>query len=260
MTRYNVTRLAIFSGTLGLLNVFSLPAIAKDFIGNRGIEFQEDTIIEFEFIRSHGAYQSTFGVIDLDSCQSDGSGIILFDTCTKTPLLKEVTAADTYNPDDVYRSSAYQTNSSYYDNIDGDFVGTPGNAVPEPKAEFLFKANQKYAFYLESEFNGRPAGTVYSTDFFNAHGHRQALFGQEGLTTAEVVKSHDSSPAPVNENYFAALVDGGVRLYFDDTGSTLVREDLQDKDFDDFIVGIGGSDPCKDTESNTPEVSLDSEQ
>ena len=239
MTRFNIACLALSTGTLGLLNVFSLPAAAKDIVSNKGIKFDEDTIVEFEFIESHGAYQSTFGVIDLDSCQSDPSGIVLFDTCTKTPLLKEVKPADTY--DTVYRRSTYETDSSK-NNRNKDFLGTPGNAVPEAMAEFLFEAQRRYAFYLESQFNGRPAGIVYTTDFFNSQGNRQALFNEEGLTKQEIAQRRNTSS--FNENQFDSLIDGGVLLNFDDTGSTLVRESLQDTDFDDFIIGIGGGYSC----------------
>ncbi len=239
MTRFNIACLSICAGTLGLLNVFSLPATAKDIISNKGIKFDKDTIVEFEFIESHGAYQSTFGVINLDSCQTDASGVIMFDSCTKTPLLKEVKPADTY--DTVYRRSTYETDLSTK-NRNSDFLGTPGNAVPEAMAEFLFEAQKRYAFYLESQFNGRPTGIVYTTDFLNSKGNRQALFNAEGLTKEEIARRRNTSS--FDENQFDSLVDGGVLLNFDDTGSTLVRESLQDTDFDDFIVGVGGGYTC----------------
>ena len=231
-----ITCLGISVGTLGLLNVLSLPASGEDILSNRGIRFDEDTIVEFEFKESHGAYQSTFGVIDLDSCQTDPSGVIMFDTCVKTPLLKEVKPSDTF--DTVYRRSSYETTQG----IDNDFLGSPGNTVPEPLAEFMFEANRKYAFYLESQFNGKPAGIVYSTDFFNSQGNRQALFSDEDLSTEAVAKRRDNPE--FNENKFASLIDGGVLVSIDDTGSQLVQDSLQDTDFDDFKVGIGGGYTC----------------
>lgn len=235
MSRFQLTCLGIFTGTWGLLSALSLPAIAEDIINNQGVYFEKDTIVEFEFIESHGAYQSAFGVIDLDTCQSDASGIIMFDTCTKTPLLEEVKASDTY--DTVYRRSTYQTDAKQ-----NDFLGTPGNTVPEFIAEYLFKANKKYAFYLESQFNGKHSGTVYATDFFNSQGNRQALFNEEGLTAAQIAKRRNTSS--FDDNYFEAMVDGGVLINFDDTGSQLVKTDYQDTDFDDFIVGVGGLADC----------------
>ncbi|HEY9604411.1 MAG TPA: hypothetical protein V6C85_22535, partial [Allocoleopsis sp.] len=61
----------------GLLSTFPKPAQAVDQFDTNGIQFDVDTIVEFEFVQSHGAYQSTFGVIDLD-------------TREKTPLISEV--------------------------------------------------------------------------------------------------------------------------------------------------------------------------
>ena len=235
MSRFKTACLGVFTGTFGLLGFLSSPAVAEDIVSNQGIHFDEDTIVEFEFIESHGAYQSAFGVIDLATCQVDPSGIVMFDTCAKTPLLKEVKASDTY--DTVYRRSTYETDAKQ-----NDFLGTPGNTVPEPTAEFLFEANKKYAFYLESQFNGKYTGTVYSTDFFNSQGNRQAIYNEEGLTTEQIAKRR--STGTFDGNYFDAIVDGGVLLNFDDTGSKLVKTDYQDTDFDDFIVGVGGGYTC----------------
>jgi hypothetical protein len=47
------------------------------------------------------------------------------------------------------------------------------------------------------------------------------------------------------EDKFQELVNGGVLIRWDDTGAELVRRELQDVDFDDFIVGVGGKiDDC----------------
>lgn len=171
---FSLSSVAIAMGTLGLLNT---PAAAEDYVGNQGISFERDTIVEFEFIESHGAYQSTFGAIDLDSCQTDASGTIVFNSCDKTPLIKEVKPSDNYEYEKVYRNSSYVTNLGNADSE--DFLGTPGNTVTQPKAEFLFEAGKRYAFYLESEFEGRSAGIVYSADTINSQSERQALFENE---------------------------------------------------------------------------------
>lgn len=223
--------------TLGMLNALSMTASA-DIVGNQGIRFDEDTIVEFEFIESHGAYQSSFGVIDLDSCQTNSAGIINFDSCTKTPLLSEVKASDKF--DTVYRRSSYQTDLEEARN--NDFLGTPGDTVPDFEQEFIFESSKRYAFYLESEFDGKPAGTVYTTDLINSRGNRQALFNEEGLTAAAVAKRR--SDPTVDANKFDYLVDGGLLINFDDTGSTLVKTNDEDVDFDDFIVGMGGGILC----------------
>ena len=238
MIKLNWTCLGIFLGTLGLLNANSLAAVAEDVVGNEAIRFKEDTIVEMEFIESHGAYQSTFGVVDLDSCQLNAAGAANLDTCVKTPLLSEVKASDSF--DTVYRRSSYETDLK--EGRNNDFLGTPGNTVPNFQSEFLFKANKRYAFYLESEFDGKPAGTVYTTDMVNTRGNRQALFNEEGLTTELVAKRRNSPQFDANK--FESLVNGGLLINIDDTGSTLVKSTNEDTDFDDFVVGFGG-EYCK---------------
>lgn len=234
LSRYSLA--AISLATMGLLNVCTQSAIAEDYVGNKGIEFEEDTVVEFEFIESHGAYQSTFGVVDLDTCQTDPTGEIIFETCVKTPLLSETKPSDSYQT--VFRRSTYEDNLNRANN---DFIGTPGNTVPQPIAEFTFQAGGRYAFYLESYYDGKFAGVVYSVDFFNTQNNRQALFNEE--LPATQLASRRNIPQS-ESNQFASLVDGGLLLRFDDTGSTLVKDDYQDVDFDDFVVGIGGYESC----------------
>lgn len=221
---------------VGLLTLLNLPARAGELFGNEGIQFQQDTIVEFEFIVSHGAYQSTFGVIDLDSCATDS-----LDTCKKTPLLWEEKPSDT--ADTIYRRSTYQDNVRIND-LD-DFKGTPGDAVPNSLAEFLFKAGKRYAFYLESAFNGKPVDVMYSTNLFNPEDNRQALFNSEPPDTENLMMVTRRNILTDTEDKFQELVNGGVLIRWDDTGAELVRRELQDVDFDDFIVGVGGEiDDC----------------
>jgi hypothetical protein len=190
--------------TAGVFGSFSKPAQAVDQFDINGIQFDVDTIIEFKFEQSHGAYQSTFGVINLD-------------TGEKTPLLAEVKPSDNYQ--DVNRTSQYRAPG---DRDPRDFVGTPGNTVPQPLAEFQFKANKRYAFYLQSTYNGRPAGIVYSTNGLNPGGNQQALFKGD----------------------FFGLANGGTINLWDDTGSVLVKPRQEDRDYNDFIVTVGGHLVC----------------
>jgi hypothetical protein len=201
---YNFVGLTMLVGVMaaGVLGMFSKPAQAADQFGTRGIQFDVDTIVEFEFVESHGAYQSTFGVINLD-------------TGEKTPLLAEVKPSDIFQnpntPSDYRRSPSKP-----------DFIGTPGNTVPQPLAEFAFKANNRYVFYLESTYNGRPAGMVYSTNAQNPGGNQQAKF----------------------EGEVAGLANGGTINLWDDTGSVLVKPNQDDVDFNDFVVRAGGHIAC----------------
>lgn len=188
------------------MSVVSTAAQAVEEFGNRGIRFDVDTIVEFEFVESNGAYQSTFGVINLE-------------TGEKTPLLVEAQPSDT--PQEIAQPSDYEDDSGLADT--DDFIGTPGGAVPNPLPEFEFKANTRYTFYLESSYRGQPAGIFYSTDAENSGNTQRARFEGEGL---------------------AALANGGSLLRWDDTGSALVRLEQQDADFDDFIIRIGGHEAC----------------
>jgi hypothetical protein len=195
--RLNLVKLAIASLAMGgLWGLLPQTATAQtDQFNNQGMIFEVDTVVEFEFLQSNGVYQSTFGVMNLN-------------TGEKTPLLVEVKPYD-----------------GYFDGIDPgttDAQGTPGNAVPQPLAEFLFQANTPYVLYIESSYNGRPAGILYSTNDRNPGGNQQFLFDGD----------------------FTKLGNAGLLLKIDDTGSTLVEPDQQDDDFDDFIVGIGGYLAC----------------
>jgi hypothetical protein len=190
---------------VGLLGTFSRPAQAADQFDTNGIRFDVDTIVEFEFVQSHGAYQSTFGVINLN-------------TGEKTPLLAEVKPSD--RPQDVNRPTKYRGPNGELDPT--DFTGTPGNTVPQPLAEFTFKANTQYAFYLESTYNGRPAGIVYSTNAQNLGGNQQAKL----------------------EGELSGLANGGTITLWDDTGSVLVKPNRQDTDYNDFVVRAGGHLAC----------------
>ncbi len=231
-----IPKLSVLGLSLGIVSILSQSAIANDYVGNRGVQFQEDTIVEFEFLNSHGAYQSSFGVIDLDTCRADAQNNIIFDSCKKTPLLSEVKPSDTFAS--VTRRSSYEDD---FNRANLDFVGTPGNTVPEPMAEFTFKTGKSYGFYLESNFNNKPVGTVYSLDLLNPRGRRQALFSQ---TTRNVVRRDNVFTEEVNAFQSLANENGGLILRFDDTGSNLVKENDQDVDFDDFVIGIGGYEDC----------------
>lgn len=193
-----------------LLSHIALPAYAASLINNSGVQFDQDTTIESNFVESHGAYQSTFGVINLT-------------TKEKTPLITETRASD--SPESIFKPSSRRSHIG----TNTDFKGTPGNAVPQPTAQFQFQANQRYVLYLESTYNGRPTGIIYSTDVLNPNREQQVQFAG-GLTD---------------------LCSGGVTVGWDDTGSKIVRNrEQQDRDFDDFIVqmkslscGVGGGEP-----------------
>ncbi len=208
--KWNFCRIKIFTGIIlgGLISTLATPVKAADIFSNNGIQFDVDTVIEFEFVESHGAYQSTFGVINLD-------------TGEKTPLLAEVKPSDNYQ--ETNRPSTYRNpNDPQAVRDPNDFLGTPGNAVSQPLAEFEFKANNRYVFYLESSYKGKPSGIVYSQDSKNLGNNQQVLF----------------------EGGLPGLTSGGTFLRWDDTGSVLVLTNKEDRDYNDFMVRAGGHLAC----------------
>jgi hypothetical protein len=185
------------------------PGMAQERFGERGILFEVDTVVEFRFVQSNGAYRSTFGVINLE-------------TNEKFPLIQESKPADNVNKIGNTEEEPGQR----------DFLGTPGNAVPEPFAEFEFEANTPYAFYLESTYLQQPAGVLFSVPQQNPNNTRQVQF----------------------RGGFSDLASGGVRLRWDDTGSLLVPAQRQDSDFNDFVVEMGGHLACPIPPEDRPET------
>jgi hypothetical protein len=194
MTNRFKSALRIGLGTIAAAAVatFAQSAKAVEDFNNNFVRFEKDTAVEFEFLESRGAYQSTFGVINLV-------------TGEKTPLLAEVKASD---------------DPSLTSPRSRDFQGTPGNTVPQPLAEFTFKAGQPYAFYLDSTYQGREAGTVYSSNNRNIGGQLQSRVGDmSGLSNQQ-----------------------GLRIEWEDTvpsGGVLARRN--DADYNDFAVVAGGN-------------------
>jgi hypothetical protein len=194
MTNRFKSALRLGVGTIAAAAVvaFSQSAKAAEDFNNNFVRFEKDTAVEFEFIESHGAYQSTFGVINLV-------------TGEKTPLLAEAKASD---------------DPSLTSPRSRDFVGTPGNTVPQPLAEYTFKAGQPYAFYLDSTYQGREAGTVYSSNNRNIGGQLQSRVGEMGGLSNQQ----------------------GLKIEWEDTvpsGGVLARRN--DADYNDFSVVAGGN-------------------
>ncbi|BAY83146.1 hypothetical protein NIES267_26330 [Calothrix parasitica NIES-267] len=216
--------LSLFVGVVigGIFSVFSSPAQAQtpapiqvqsqEFFDNSGVLFTKNTVVQFKFVRSYGAYQSVFGVRNETTGQ-------------ETDLIGEV------KPSDLSPSQFEQALNKPSDGLTdnpNDFQGTLGNAVPLPgTAQFIFKAGNRYSFYLKSQFKGRNVGVVYSTDAKNFAGNQQAKF----------------------IGGFSALANGGVTIRWDDTNSQIPRVNQNDNDFDDFIIKAGGHEECLDKSS-----------
>ncbi len=217
---------AIACGVMGCLAAPAQAQPSTDEFDNRAVQFTEDTVVEFEFDKSLGVYQSSFGIVNLSQC--GGSTV---DTCQKTELFREVRPFDrgeALTLEDQKRASLRQTRDP------NDFIGTAGTTVlGETKKKFTFQANTRYAFYLES---------VYV--------HDVAIKERNGSTRVE--RRTDKKPTVYSVNTestrlpegFNGLSKGGVRIQWDDTGIPNVSQPGQinpDGDFNDFVVIAGGS-------------------
>jgi hypothetical protein len=182
----------------GLLGSFAMPAQAQDSFGNDVVQFPVDTTVEFEFKESHGAYRSTLGIVNADTGQP------------VTVLFRETKPYDTYGTGQSEPSAPGQNNTG----TSVDFLGTvQGGTVDNQYSEFTFKANTRYAFYLES-------------------------VSPTGQTTRSVLSTN--SLAAIFDGALDAGDRGGVvgsRIAWDDSG---LPRPGKDDDFDDFVIEAGG--------------------
>jgi hypothetical protein len=193
-----------------LLGLAAPAAFAADEFGGKAITFDTDTAIDFEFLESHGSFMATFGVMDLNSGE-------------KTPLIKEDKPSDS-NERAVNKAT--------------DFLGTPGNAVSQPKNTFTFKANTPYTLYLESRTGtGRVASLVFSNDLKNPNSRQQTKF----------------------DKGFEGLGAQGVKINWDDqaAGKQVTGAERNDDDFNDFVVIAGGANGCSCAIAPTAPVTPD---
>jgi len=207
MGAIRLAAIASLSAT-GLLFALSMPVKAQNPPpASQGVRFNEDTVVEFEFRESHGYYQSTFGIVNLNTGET-------------TDLIAETKPFDDFNDiSDLDRVSSGRNDTG----TQMDFLGTPGNSVPQPVRRFTFQANTAYAFYLKviDPRSGRLRTTLYSTR----------------------LEQMGNGSTPGSTRTVGGLSDGvvgdrkGVRINWDDTGLTRPGKD---NDFDDFIVEAGG--------------------
>ncbi len=143
------------------------------------IKFDRDTIVEFEFLQSNNAAQSTFGVVNLA-------------TNEKTSLITETRAQD--KPGRVT-------------------IGSAGKAVRKPYAEFTFKAGTPYSLYLESSIKGGAPTTVYSSLEKNG-GAQVAKFDNDatalGSQGVKIGWNDGISKQGSDFNQFVVIAGGGV--------------------------------------------------
>lgn len=178
----------------GLFGSFAAPVQAQDSFGNQVIQFPVDTTVEFEFKESHGAYQSSLGILDLETGQPVQ---VLFSE---------------NKPYDQFGTGQSQTRSPGQNNIGTslDFVGTvQGGTVQNQLTEFTFQANKRYAFYLESVSpTGQTRRTVLSSSSLAAVFDGSLNSGERGGTVgSRIAWDDDGLPqAPGKDDDFDDFV------------------------------------------------------
>ena len=178
----------------GLFGSFAAPVQAQDAFGNQVIQFPVDTTVEFEFKESHGAYQSTIGIVDLETGQPVQ---VLFSES---------------KPYDQFGTGQSQTRSPGQNNIGTslDFLGTvQGGTVQNQLTEFTFQANKRYAFYLESVSpTGQTRRTVLSSSSLAAVFDGSLSSGERGgVVGSRIAWDDDGLPqAPGKDDDFDDFV------------------------------------------------------
>jgi hypothetical protein len=153
-------------------------ASAAEQFNAQTVQFERDTIIEFQFLRSNNAAQSTFGVLNLA-------------TGEKTPLISEARAQDKPGK---------------------NYTGSAGKAVRKPFGEFTFKSGTPYTLYLESTEKGKGTTTVYSVPEKNG-GAQVAKFDNDATalgTQGVKIGWNDGLSNNGNFNQFLVIAGGGI--------------------------------------------------
>lgn len=135
----------------GLVSSVAPSVQAQDFFDNNTIAFKEDTVVEFEFIESHGAYQAALGVRN----ETTGQETILF---------QELKPYDSFGQGTREGSSVGNDNTG----TATDFLGSiQGGTVATRFVEYTFDAGEQYSFYLVSVSpTGQTSRTVLSNQNF----------------------------------------------------------------------------------------------
>ncbi len=174
-------QLLIGCGAIATAAFGSLVQIANaaEQFNNQAVQFDRNTIIEFQFVKSNNSAQSTFGVLNLA-------------TGEKTPLISEARAQD--------KPGKNRT-------------GTAGKAVRRPFAEFTFVAGTPYTLYLESTQKGKGTTTVYSVPDRNG-GAQLAKFDNEatslGTQGVRIGWNDGISSQGSDFNQFLVIAGGGI--------------------------------------------------
>jgi len=216
---------ATFATTI-LLSI-STPARAFMF-GTTGIQFDEDTSINFTFDESHGSYQSSLWVAQAQSGNTGYSNI--------ARLFYELQPSD--------NGAADESKGSF-----GNAVTSDNGSITQT---FKFLGNQTYALLLWSDsgsgrqfeqyassstFMNSPewfaANTQFRRDDCVVAGCQQAVFGDFKLDSGSPNSFTSTNGGKGPEQYSAltmAQLAQGSKISFDDAGGG------NDRDFQDFTI------------------------
>lgn len=187
---------ALFS--LGFAGTLSTAAQSQEALNNNAVQFQEDTVIEFELVDTHGYYQSTFGVIDGNTKQ-------------KIPLFVEVRGYDEATPSVQGRDDTGNT-PDYRGTVEGGTV-VNGEGQANKYIKYTFKSGVPYVFYLDSV---DPRTKETKTTLISLNGASSRFSGSlEAGETGNLIEWDDSGlPRPGKDNDFDdfAIIAGGFPL------------------------------------------------
>lgn len=176
--------------------------------GTDGIQFDDDTTVNFTFRESHGAYQSDLRVYEVvNGAVVEDSAFVLF---------SETRGSDNGGAN--------------------EWQGTFGNAVTSESGSqtvsFKFTAGKIYTLGLNSKHGNHNKPRVYSTsrlNLFDGSNTQQAVFGSEIFEELDISTTNTFAQA-ANRVMADPFVNGGVDVGFDDRGNR------NDTDFQDFVV------------------------
>lgn len=191
--------ISVTAATLTSLVGIAKPASAFTF-GTNGISFNTTQQVKFNFSSSKNAFKSTLKVFEV---LSNGK----VNEATNGVLFEEVKASDK--------------------GAKNGFRSTLGNAVQQVNNSFTFLAGKVYTLGLTSTYNGKDAGTVYSSSKFNLNGSMGKQRAAFGSTGGQEGQSFNAASSLQSANPF----NGPVSIAFED-----IRWGNGDNDFNDFVV------------------------
>ncbi|HIK10938.1 MAG TPA: PEP-CTERM sorting domain-containing protein [Oscillatoriaceae cyanobacterium M33_DOE_052] len=161
--------------------------------GNSSIVFDQNTTVDFGFVVSNGKFMSQFGVAEINNGQIS------------------------------QRHAIFGENAPGYDTpLVGDYQGTVGTTVTQPKGTFTFLAGVEYSLYLDSillkpdgtPWNPKPATVLSNSELNRTLGLRDAK------PDGSRAYGYNTTGGKVDQVLFSGdLFDSGVLMRWEDHGA-----------------------------------------